>query len=132
MPATDLAVHPIHLGRGATAQIEPVFTGDMSWYEAYVGRHAADDAEGRLVSLHTFSEPWQVWERHPHGSEVVLCIAGEITLIQEDAAGGLESVTLAPGQYAINAPGVWHTADVAQQASAVFITAGWGTEHRPR
>lgn len=132
MTAFELATNPIHLGLGAGAVVEPAFTGETSWYEAYVARHSADGPAGRLVSLHAFSEPWQVWERHPNGSEIVLCVAGELTLIQEDAAGGHESVTLAPGQYAINPAGVWHTADVAKQASAVFITAGWGTEHRAR
>ena len=37
-----------------------------------------------------------------------------------------------PGEYAINEPETWHTADVAGAATAVFITAGWGTERRPR
>ena len=26
----------------------------------------------------------------------------------------------------------WHTADIESEASALFITAGLGTEHRPR
>ena len=26
-----LDVHPIHLGLGATAEVEPEFTGEMSW-----------------------------------------------------------------------------------------------------
>ena len=42
------------------------------------------------------------------------------------------SVALARGDYAINPPGTWHTADVEGEATALFITAGWGTEHRPR
>ena len=46
--------------------------------------------------------------------------------------GRVETVTLGPGDYAINPPGVWHTADVEAQASAIFITAGEGTQHRPR
>jgi len=41
-------------------------------------------------------------------------------------------VLLNAGQYAINAPGVWHTADVSGKATALFITAGMGTQHRPR
>ena len=40
--------------------------------------------------------------------------------------------TWRPGEYAINGPGVWHTADVDDEATALFITTGWGTEHRPR
>ena len=65
------------------------------------------------------------------GDEVVICVTGEITLIQE-VAGGTASVTLRAGDYAINPRGVWHTADTADHATAPFITAGMGTEHRPR
>ena len=66
------------------------------------------------------------------GDEVVICTAGEITLIQELPDGATESVALRAGDYAINLRGVWHTADVAGHATALFITAGLGTEHRPR
>lgn len=121
--------NPIHLGRGATAISEPEFTG-MEWYAAYGERHA-DGAEGRLVSMSTFAVPWSAWEMHPSGSEVVLCTAGEITLLQE-IDGAVVRTHLRPGEYAINEPGVWHTADVEGPATAVFITAGAGTQHRER
>lgn len=125
-----LSRHPIHLGLGATAVSEPEFTG-LEWYADYVSRHASDGLEGRLVSMHSFDTPWDSWEVHPNGHEVVLCTEGEITLIQE--VGGDEvRTTLRAGEYAINPPGVWHTADAAGPARAVFITAGMGTEHRPR
>jgi len=52
-------------------------------------------------------------------------------LIQE-VPGGTESVTLRPGDYAINPRDVWHTADVTGRATALFTTVGWGTERRPR
>jgi quercetin dioxygenase-like cupin family protein len=122
---------PIHLGLGATAVAEPEFTG-MAWYEAYAARHADDGAEGRLVSMYRFSEDWDVWEMHPAGDEVVLCIGGAMTLHQELADGGKATATLGPGDYAINPPGAWHTADVEGEATALFITAGLGTQHRPR
>lgn len=130
MPRT-LAQHPIHLGLGATSEVQPEFTGAMDWYMAYGQRSAADGVEGRLVSMHTFSAPWDSWEMHPHGSEVVVCTAGVITLTQE-IDGQEQRVTLRAGEYAINDPGVWHTADVDAPATALFITAGAGTEMRPR
>lgn len=130
--STPLATHPIHLGRGATAIVEPAFTGGMEWYQAYAARHAADGIEGRLVSMFTFDAPWDVWEKHPNGSEVVLCVSGALTLHQEAADGARTTVVLRPGEFAVNEPGVWHTADVAGTATAVFITAGAGTQHRPR
>jgi len=130
--ATNLERHPIHLGLEATAEIEPDFTGEMSWYAAYTDRHDGDGAEGRLVAMHSFDTSWDSWEMHPLGSEVVLCTAGRITLHQEKADGSSATVTLEPGEYVINEPRTWHTADVDDHATAVFITAGLGTEHRPR
>ena len=131
--ATALAAHPIHLGLGATAVVEPEFTGDMGWFAAYGARHdATDGAEARLVTMYTFTEPWDSWEMHPAGHEVVLCISGAMTLHQEHADGSTATVTLRAGEYAINAPGTWHTADIEREATGVFITAGAGTEHRPR
>jgi quercetin dioxygenase-like cupin family protein len=125
-----LEANPVHLGLGATATVEPPFSG-MEWYEAYGARHASDGAEGRLVSMYTFTESWTTWEMHPVGAEVVICTAGRITLVQE-VDGSEVRTTLEAGMYAINAPGVWHTADVDGSATAVFLTAGMGTEHRPR
>ncbi|HBP23152.1 MAG TPA: cupin [Planctomycetes bacterium] len=126
----QLSKHPVHLGLGATACSEPEFTG-MEWYAGYGERHAADGVEGRLVSMHTFESSWEGWEMHPQGHEVVVCTAGELTLLQE-LEGEVQRVTLRPGEYALNPPGVWHTADVSGSATALFITAGVGTEHRPR
>jgi mannose-6-phosphate isomerase-like protein (cupin superfamily) len=131
MTAPRLEERFIHLGLGARAEVLPPFTG-MEWYEAYGTRAAADGAEGRLVSQYTFTESWTAWEIHPAGAEVVICVAGAMVLVQEHPDGRHESVTLTAGQYAINPPGVWHTADVAESATAIFITAGEGTEHRPR
>ncbi|EIZ79251.1 hypothetical protein WSK_2096 [Novosphingobium sp. Rr 2-17] len=131
MTAPDLRACPIHLGLGAKALAQPPFTG-MDWYEAYAARTAADGAEGRLVSLYDFSDNWTAWEMHPTGDEVVVCLAGEMTLIQESPGGAFHSQPLAAGQYAINPAGTWHTADVEQTATALFITAGQGTQHRPR
>ena len=132
MTATDISAHPIHLGVGATAVVEPLFTGEMTWYADYTDRHADDGTEGRLVTMHRFTASWDVWEMHPSGSEVVLCTDGALTLHQEHDDGSAATVTLVAGEYAVNPPGTWHTADVDGSTTAVFITAGLGTEHRPR
>jgi quercetin dioxygenase-like cupin family protein len=129
----NLFTHPAHLGRGATAIAQPEFTGEMAWYMAYSERHASDGVEGRLVALHSFTEDWTSWEMHPHGSEMVICTEGRMTVIQELLDGRLERITLGVGDYVINPPGIWHTADVeGEAATALFITAGLGTENRPR
>jgi hypothetical protein len=129
--AIDLSKIPVHLGLGATIQVLEPFTGEMSWYERYGEQVAADGAEGRLVTIHSFDEPWDNWEVHPEGHELVLCLEGRITLHQE-RDGQVTQVTLEPYQAATNDPGVWHTADVDGRATALFITAGKGTSHRPR
>lgn len=132
MAGTDIKTHPIHLGLGATAEAEPLFTGSLDWYVNYIERHGSDGTEGRLVSMHSFSESWDIWEMHPQGSEVVVCVAGTVTLHQEESEGSVMTTTLNPSEYAINQAGVWHTADVEEEATVLFITAGIGTQHRPR
>ena len=132
MSVRKLEEHPLHLGLGATAITQPAFTGGMDWYMGYGERHDGDGAEGRLVSMHRFTESWPSWEMHPLGDEVVLCTAGQMTLIQEFPDGSTAIVTLGAGEYVINPPGVWHTADNDGEATALFITAGFGTEHRLR
>ena len=104
----------------------------MEWYAGYSERHAADGREGRLVALHRFTGSWESWEMHPLGDEVVVCLEGRITLHQDDGDGSIQTVALGPGDYAINPPGTWHTADIEGEALALFITAGEGTQHRPR
>ena len=126
----DLSRYPIHLGRGATAVPQPEFTG-VDWYRGYMQRGAGDGTEGRLVAMHTFDAAWDHWEVHPNGHEIVLCTSGELTLVQE-IDGKHVRTTLRSGEYAINPPGVWHTADVIGRATVVFVTAGWGTQGRPR
>lgn len=127
----SLFENPLHLGLGATAIPQPPFTG-MDWYEAYGARSASDGAEGRLVTMYRFSENWDSWEMHPLGDEVVLCVSGRMTLHQQQTDGSTASTTIGAGEYAINPPGCWHTADIESEATALFITAGLGTEHKPR
>lgn len=127
----SLYTHPIHLGLGATAVAQPEFTG-MEWYDSYSDRNAADGKEGRLVGIHRFTGSWESWEMHPAGDEVVLCLEGRMTLHQEHADGSKAKVTIGPGEYAINPPGTWHTADIDGEALGLFITAGEGTQNRPR
>jgi quercetin dioxygenase-like cupin family protein len=134
MTARRLESHPLHLGLGASAVPQPEFPRDeraMQWYMDYSARHADDGAEGRLVSLFRFTESWPGWEMHPAGDEVVVCIEGTMTLVQEIDGSELRT-TLGAGDYAINPAGVWHTADIAGEAAGLFITAGMGTQHRMR
>ncbi len=127
----SLLTTPIHLGLGACATVQPDFT-DMAWYAEYSARTANDGNEGRLVTMSRFTKSWDSWEMHPGGDEVVVCLSGAMTLHQEMADGRTATVAIGPGDYAINPPGAWHTADIAAEATALFITSGMGTVHRPR
>lgn len=127
----DLSRFPLHLGVGATALPQPAFTGDMAWYEGYGARTASDGKEGRLVSQHTFEKPWDTWEMHPEGWEVVIVTSGELTIHQE-IDGAVVTNQVRPGELILNPPGVWHTADAAAPATAIFLTCGAGTQLKPR
>lgn len=129
--ARRLADSFVHLGAGASAIPQPPFDG-MEWYAAYDERHGGDGPDGRLVSQHTFTEPWDSWEMHPAGEEVVLCTGGSMLLTQEFPDGRTESHRLEAGDYAINPRGVWHIADEVENCTCIFITSGEGTTHRPR
>ena len=48
------------------------------------------------------------------------------------STGRSAPVTIGASEAVINQPGVWHTADVNGTATALFITAGVGTQNRPR
>ncbi len=127
----DLASHPVHLGIDPTAEAQPAFTGEASWYEDYARRTEADGSTGRLVSLHSFEGSWDTWEVHPEGEELVVCLSGSMVLHQE-RDGSVDTVTLEPYRAVVNPVGVWHTADIDGTATALFVTPGRGTEVRPR
>jgi quercetin dioxygenase-like cupin family protein len=129
--AFDLSKFPAHLGLGARVERLDAFDGTPDWYERYGRAHDGDGCEGRLVSMHTFDSSWTTWEMHPNGDELVLCVDGEVTLHQE-IGGERRTVKLRSGEAVINPPGAWHTADVEARATAVFVTAGMGTEIRAR
>ncbi|QVM84970.1 cupin domain-containing protein [Novosphingobium decolorationis] len=128
----ELGRTPVHLGPGGHAEALPAYTGTMDWYAAYARRTEADGPDGRLVALHCLDADWDSWEMHPCGDEVVVCLAGELTLIRESAEGSHICEDLHAGDYVIIPSGVWHTADIARLATALFITTGHGTQHRPR
>jgi quercetin dioxygenase-like cupin family protein len=127
----NLTDFPVHLGGGATAVRLDQFDGTPDWYQRYGEKFAADGAEGRLVSMFTFTEPWTTWEMHPNGHELVLCVEGSMVLHQE-IDGNVTTVELRTGDAVVNPPGAWHTADIDGRATGVFVTAGAGTQIRPR
>jgi len=127
----DLSAIYVHLGLGARAETLPDFAWSPASLARYEADHQADGDEGRLVMIGPAEATWTSWERHPAGDELVVALSGRQTLIQE-IGGQHHRIELRAGQAAINPRGVWHTADVHEPGSALFITPGRGTEHRPR
>jgi quercetin dioxygenase-like cupin family protein len=129
--AIDLMAIPVHLGLGSRASAVEGFGWDGGQLEAYAAAVAGDGAEGRMVMVFEGSRSWDNWERHPAGDEVVICLSGRMTLIQE-LDGRRQPVVIGPCEAVINPAGVWHTADVDEMVRFLTITPGEGTEHRPR
>ena len=53
-------------------------------------------------------------------------------MLHQEIDGVGTTVELQPGEDVVNPPGAWHTADVTAPCTAVFVTAGPGTQIRPR
>ncbi|MDT0265804.1 cupin domain-containing protein [Streptomyces sp. DSM 44915] len=131
--AIDLRTTPVHLGLGSRAKPVEGFAWDPEVLQAYSAAVAADGAEGRLVAIFDGEGPGDHWERHPAGDELVVCLSGSVTVTRDgDGDGAPDRVVLGPGEATVNPAGTWHAVDMAGPATILTITAGLGTDHRPR
>ncbi|MFD0690234.1 cupin domain-containing protein [Actinomadura fibrosa] len=129
--AVDLRTTPVHLGLGSTVKRVEGFAWDPEVLQAYSAAVAADGAEGRMVMIFDGDGPGDHWERHPAGDELVVCLSGSVT-VTRDLDGMPARVLLGPGEATVNPAGVWHAVDMTGPTSILAITAGLGTDHRPR
>ncbi len=129
--AIDLRTTPVHLGLGSTARTVEGFAWDPAVLHAYSAAVAADGAEGRMVTIIDGDGPGDHWERHPAGDELVVCLSGSVTVTRA-GDGGPDRVVLGPGEATVNPAGTWHAVDMEGPASILTVTAGLGTDHRPR
>lgn len=121
--------HYVHLAADGSAGTLEV-TADF-WPRLAAGALPQLD-EGRLLSQSISESDWSVWEMHPQGEEIVLLLGGRADLLL-DLPGGVRVLPLSGvGSYVLVPRGVWHTANVHEPASLLFITPGYGTQHRPR
>jgi mannose-6-phosphate isomerase-like protein (cupin superfamily) len=127
----DLSSTFVHLGSGGVATELPDFQWTSEYLESYDARFDADGDDGRLVTISPQHETWTTWERHPAGDEIVVCLSGRVDVIQEHD-GAEVTISLTPGMAMVNPRGVWHRGVVHEPGDGLFITAGRGTEHKPR
>ncbi|MGW8361126.1 cupin domain-containing protein [Streptomyces wedmorensis] len=129
--ALDMRTTPVHLGLGSRAKPVEGFVWDPEVLQAYSAAVAADGAEGRMVMIFDGDGLGDHWESHPAGDELVVCLSGSVT-VTRDVDGVPDRVLLGPGEATINPAGVWHVVDMEGPTSILSITAGLGTDHRPR
>jgi mannose-6-phosphate isomerase-like protein (cupin superfamily) len=111
-------------------EVKPLpWTGGMEFYEG-LETHFGDFHNHVLISCHEFDGPWDTWECHPNGDEIVVLLSGSATLdLLIDGQHHISQVNTA-GEFVIVPRGAWHKATEANNARMLFITPGEGTENR--
>jgi hypothetical protein len=127
-PASNILQTYLHVQDGS--RIAPIEAPESFWPDLAAGAFPELD-NGRLMSAFTFSGAWATWERHPSGEELVMLLAGAVTLTLDEPAGPRSVHLGSPGAYLLIAPNTWHTAAADVESTLVFLTPGAGTEHRP-
>lgn len=132
LPPFDLGTTFVHLGLGGTATSVPDFSFDAASVRKYLVRFARDRDDGRLVGMLPMDTSWGHWERHVNGDELVVVLSGRCDVIQDLDDGTLLTHTLSGGEAIVNPRGIWHTSDVHEPGSTLFVAAGRRTDYRPR
>ena len=84
---------------------------------------------GWLITESEFSSDWPNWEMHPEADEFVYLLSGAAVLLLE-LGSGMQEVPLV-GRAAFMIPkGTWHTAKITEPSRMLFVTMGYGTQHR--
>lgn len=118
-----------HLRLRSDVSMEPLAVDATFWQRISSGQ-LGNFHDEYLVTLHTYSTKWPMWEMHPNGDEMVCLISGAVDFVFEED-GVSRTVPLGiPGQYVVVPRGTWHTATPIRESCMLFITAGEGTLHR--
>jgi mannose-6-phosphate isomerase-like protein (cupin superfamily) len=125
--ANDIQSTYLHFRNDGRANALP--TSAAFWEELANGQYPQLE-QGRLMSAFTFAAPWPTWERHPEGEELVMLLAGAVTLVLDDEGNERTLSLNQVGAYVLIPQGVWHTARTSVPTTMLFLTPGAGTEHR--
>ncbi len=104
---------------------------DQFWPDLIAGKFG-DFHNEYLVTTSSFHAPWPTWEKHPNGDEIVILLSGSVDFTLETAEGNKVVQVRKSGEYVFVPKAHWHTADPLQPTTMLFITAGEGTQVRPR
>ncbi len=74
----------VRLRSDASAEVLPV--GRTFWQDLASGA-LGDFHNEYLVTTHSFSENWPMWEMHPNGDEVVILLSGSVDFVLEKKTG---------------------------------------------
>lgn len=118
----------VHLGDSHVAT--PLEVNESFWPDLTSGKfdHLGP---GRLVSFYQFDSDWDSWEVHPNGDEFVFLFSGSMDFVLDLPEGHTTVPLRTPGEFLLVPRGTWHTARVLAPSSALFVTDGEGTDHRP-
>jgi len=118
----------VHIGNDRSTA--PLAVTETFWQDLTSGRLGV--SEGRLISSFEFDRPWDSWEIHPNGDEIVCLMSGSVEMTLELASGETKVVSMSkPGEFVIVPRGTWHTARTEVPTVMLFITDGEGTQIRP-
>ena len=80
-----------------------------------------------LVTTFAFSEPWDTWEVHPEGDELVYLLSGSADFVLRQGGADHILTVREPGSYVVVPKNTWHTARPHEPTQMLFITPGEGT-----
>jgi mannose-6-phosphate isomerase-like protein (cupin superfamily) len=128
-PVHDLEGEVVVIGEGLSAKAEQ---GGVEFWSALMGGDRPDVEAGWLVTAGAVEGTWPHWEMHPEGEELVVLMSGEVTFVLDRDGVVTEHRLDRPGQLVLVPRGAWHHARAEAPAQLLFVTAGRGTQHRPR
>lgn len=106
--------------------------GPAFWEQLESGGNVGADLEhGWLVGTYCYTGPWDHWEMHPEGDEIVHIVLGHLDFTIDDGTT-THTLHVATGQSVVVPAGTWHTADTTTPTQALHITYGQGTLSRER
>lgn len=111
--------------------IETLPGGEAFWTGLAAGQYPQVD-HGRLVSCFDNDADWMQWECHPHGEELVSLMRGAVDFVLEMPDGPQTVALRGRGAFVVVPRGIWHTANVLEASTLLFVTVGRGSRHRPR